>query len=459
MTFDVEDTIAAVATSDGPAARGIIRISGPKLMDCLERCIGNGPSWKSFRTPTAFAAEVLGQNRGMPVPCDVYLWPNHRSYTRQPSAELHLINSRPLLEIVLTATIQAGARLARPGEFTQRAFLAGRIDLPQVEAVLGVIDADTQRELQIALAQLAGGLSNPVAAVRLQLLDLLADLEAGLDFVEEDIQFISRSEIESRLCTARGHLGDLVTKLDTRSTTDRLWRCVLVGQPNVGKSSLFNALRGNEAAIVSHVPGTTRDYVMERIALDSHTECQLIDTAGLPAAGDNQGTESPFEEQRVTQRQLERADMLLICLDSSRFSRRQMQILVEMHAARPQLLVLTKSDLRIGPRAVNLENAISVSSRTKSGLGQLRMAMSRVINELAGDESSVVRATSVRCREAFHSSCVGLDRALNAHNDRMGDELVAAELRSVLDDLGQIAGAVYTDDILGRIFSRFCIGK
>src|SRR3954454_5157463 len=196
MAFDLDDTIAAIATASGGGLRGIVRISGPKSVEIAAGFMG---AELSESLPTCRRATMhLPRELGL-VPMTLYLWPTTSSYTRQPSAELHLPGSPPILEAGLEAVCQAGARLARPGEFTLRSFLAGRLDLTQAEAVLGVIDADSRQELESALAQLAGGVARPLRALREQLLDLLAQLEAGLDFVDEDIEFIAAAELKRQL--------------------------------------------------------------------------------------------------------------------------------------------------------------------------------------------------------------------------------------------------------------------
>ncbi len=236
-------------------------------------------------------------------------WPTRRSYTGQPLAELHTVGSPPLLEMVLGEVYRHNVRPARPGEFTLRAFLAGRLDLIEAEAVLGVIDAQDHEELETALKQLGGGLSGEIAEVRSDLLDLLSELEAGLDFVEEDIEFVERSELIERLTCALKTIARLSKQAETRLQTTGRWRVVLTGLPNAGKSCLFNALAGEEAAIVSPIKGTTRDVLVASADWEG-VAVELIDTAGWEA--------SPSDIMREAQAQrMEQslgADVLVLCI-------------------------------------------------------------------------------------------------------------------------------------------------
>ena len=233
------------------------------------------------------------------LPATLYLWPGSSSYTREPAAELHTLGSPPLLAAMVGQLGCHGARPAEPGEFTLRAFLAGRIDLTQAEAVLGIIDARGRRDLDVALEQMAGGLARPVAALRHSLLDILARLEAGLDFVEDDIEFITTAEIEAELNQITAQVNALTAQLGTRSRLDEAVRAVLVGPPNVGKSSLFNALT-QSGALVSNTPGTTRDYLTARLDL-AGIACELIDTAGVETALSADEIDRQAQDQTATQ--------------------------------------------------------------------------------------------------------------------------------------------------------------
>lgn len=465
MLLSTDDTIAALASAPGGAWRGIVRLSGPAVAECLARCfVANDPPPTPPRRPTALAGVLR-----LPPPCgelptDLYLWPTERSYTRQPLAELHTIGSPPLLDAALRAVCAAGARIAEPGEFTLRAFLAGRLDLTQAEAVLGVIDAASHAELDVALRQLAGGLAAPLQALRDELLNVLAHLEAGLDFVEEDIEFISPHELDAQLAHASERVAQLLEQMTTRGDAAHEFRVVLAGWPNVGKSSLLNALVGEAAAIVSDRPGTTRDYIARRLNIHGH-ECLLIDTAGIePQQQRPQSKPSVASAaQSMTRQQHTAAHLRLLCLDATRSLNAWEQSELAAPNRPPTLIVATKTDSPPAPADIRLPpfppDAIRTSSRTSDGLQDLQAAIVRHLLSASTSETHVVAGTAARCQESLRLAHESLARARHIATNALGEELVAAELRTALDELGQVAGAVYTDDILDRIFSRFCIGK
>lgn len=451
--LDVDETIAALASAPGGAARAIVRVSGPQMIDCLESCFlpDDGDDLRTVRRPSAIQGKIALAGVFSRLPCTVYLWPSSRSYTRQPTAEIHTLGSPPLADALLAELCAAGARLARPGEFTLRAFLAGRLDLTQAEAVLGVIDARDRQHLETALAQLAGGLAAPLARLRGDLLDVLAQLEAGLDFVEEDIEFISTAEIEFSLAAAQATVDGLLAKLQDRAEASDTIRAVLIGAANVGKSSLFNALTGQQA-IVSDRAGTTRDYLAARLDF-AGIVCELVDTAGI-IAGNVAGPEQAAQAASATQRS--RADIEIVCIDSTRSLNAEERDLLAREPADKRVVVFTKADL---PRqAPDLPGAIATSSRTGAGLDRLLNRLGEVV---AGGQPAVgvVVGTAIRCHDSLRQASEGVGRARGLAQASAGGELVAAELRRVLHHLGEVAGEVYTDDILDRIFSRFCIGK
>ncbi len=448
--ISLDETIAAIATPSGAGgARAIVRISGADAVDCLRRCFRPLNDWPSGKSSGAciLPGELSGD---LCQPCDAYIWPSRSSYTRQPMVELHTIGAPPLAAAALRTLCAHGARLANPGEFTLRAFLAGRLDLTQAEAILGLIDAADRRTLDVAIGQLAGGLSGPLHKLRGQLLDLLADLEAALDFAEEHIEFVTREQICDRLSVAEQQMQSLLQSLSTRGLTSDAPRVMLVGWPNTGKSSLFNALVDGKHAIVSDEGGTTRDYLQANLDLGGVT-CVLVDGAGVDP--DAAGHSINAIAQAMTATQTAQANLRLLCLDSTRtpndWERQQLQ------DDSNTLLVLTKCDC---PQTVSHPvRAVKTSALAGEGLEELKANMAACLE--ASSARQAVPSTAERCRASIELATNSLKAAAELAHAAAGDELVASEIRRALEELGKITGVVYTDDVLDRIFSRFCIGK
>ena len=467
MSYDPHDTIAAIATATGGAARGMVRISGPATADIVARCFvaADGTAHSAIQAPTAVAGRLrvdVADSPSRSLSCDLFFWPTERSYTREPVAELHTFGSPPLLRATLDAVCCAGARLAEPGEFTLRAFLAGRIDLTQAEAVLGVIDAQQPGQLHTAVEQLAGNLARPLHQLREDLLSLLAELEAGLDFVEEDIQFISAAELTTRLQSAQAEIQATCDQITERSTANDHPQIVLMGEPNAGKSSLFNALvqqfgtsqRSTSGAIVSDQRGTTRDYLIAKIMLQGAV-CQLIDTAGIEKRLDAAAS-IDSAAQELSQRQRSQAIVRVFCIDATHNGISTEHDLVDYDAA-STIIALTKCDLLELPPA---SPWLTTSCVTGAGLDSLRDAIcSYLAAAKNASHSNCVTATADRCRDSLRLAGTALARASQLASNESGEELVAAEVRSALADIGKVVGAVYTDDLLDRIFKTFCIGK
>lgn len=453
MLFLLDDTIAALASAAGPGARGIVRCSGPDVVDFLNQRFQpqDEIAWRECSRAARHPGQWKLQSTGRSLPVDIYLWPNSRSYTGQRQAELHTIGSPPLLEALLGDLFAAGARPAQPGEFTLRAFLAGRVDLLQAEAVLGVIDADDHQELQTALTQLAGGVSYRLTQMRAELLDLLADLEAGLDFTEEGLEFVSRTVLVDRIVAARDELQQILQRAHSRLRHSARPRIVIAGRPNAGKSTLFNALIGRSAALVSPIAGTTRDYLTAEVDWDG-VPLELVDTAGWEETSD--AILKLSLDLRSTQ--LERATLILHCCT---FDEITGAAEIATTDESPDLQVLTKSDTVPLDQQAAVADWIPVSARTGQGITALRSRIATALRSTSAGESDILGSTAARCRDSLERAIAALSRAADLAEEGGGDEFLATDVRETLDELGQITGAIYTDDLLDRIFSKFCIGK
>ena len=456
MKFDTETTICAVATGPIGAPRGAIRITGPDAITVAKRVFGDfNPPRHPRRIPGSIALERLGE-----IDVALFVWPDSKSYTGQPSVEIHCLGAPIVLQMIQRKLLDAGASLAQPGEFTLRAFLAGKLDLTQCEAVLGVIHATNERSLNIALKQLSGGLATPLKSVRKILITLLADIEAGLDFVDEDISFISNTEVQNRLTEANELVSQILKQISSRAGQQHHFQVVIAGPPNAGKSSLLNALAHDSLAIVSPEPGTTRDFVRCRMEIDG-IPFDLLDTAGLESIDDDgpRGLAQSF-----TQEQLDQADLILLCHsceDLSAIHQSDLQEDPSTSHNSETWRIITKRDLldKVSLKPIVAPHHFSISTMTGDGLESLKLAIQLWLSKKNKQLVDAMPMTAERCYDALQNATQALGEALRANEYAAGEEIVAGEIRLALDELGQVAGVVYTDDILDVLFSRFCIGK
>jgi tRNA modification GTPase len=434
------ETIAAVATPAGRGGIGIVRVSGPAAAQVARALIGRVPQARvaSACTFRDAAGAVLDQGLAL------YFEAPH-SYTGEAVLELQGHGGPVVTHAVLAAVLDAGARLAEPGEFTRRAYLNGKLDLAQAEAVADLIDAASREAARSALRSLAGEFSAAIGALVAQLTELRALTEAMLDFPEEDVDSLHRADAQARLARVRAALQDVLDKCRQGSLLRAGVQVVLAGRPNVGKSSLLNRLAGEDRAIVTPVPGTTRDALRETILIDG-VPVIVVDTAGLHA--------SPDEIERLgmarTRSEIARADLVLVVLDAAD-PRLPEETLPE---AGQRITVLNKIDLVPGAAAGKREDVIHVSAKTGAGLDALRAA----VLEAAGWSA---RGETVFLARERHLRALELARGHLAAAAAQGAqwELFAEDLRLAQEALGAITGRVSADDLLGEIFSRFCIGK
>lgn len=386
------------------------------------------------------------------------------SYTTDDVIEISAHGSPVVLRHIVELCVAAGARLAEPGEFTMRAFLNGRIDLTQAEAVRDLIDSQTLYQAKVAAQQLEGALSRRLHPIKQKLVDLIALLEAGIDFAEDDVSVLPDAKILDRIAAVRTPLEQLSATFAYGKIVHEGLTLAIVGRPNVGKSSLFNRLVERERAIVTATPGTTRDLVSETVAIGG-IPVKLVDTAGIRDALD----EAESIGIRKSLEALADADLVLVLLDASQPTTRDDEGLVDQAMTRPAIVVVNKSDLRrvrfdavadasAAERRPNL-SPIRTSALTGEGIAELRAEILRHIGGESGTQAESGFVTNIRHQGLIKDSLAALDASTNAVAGKVPHEMLLMDLYNALRPLDAITGATTTDDILNLIFSTFCIGK
>jgi tRNA modification GTPase len=375
------------------------------------------------------------------------------SYTSDDVVEIAMHGSPVLLEYALRRSLAAGARLAEPGEFTQRAFLSGRLDLTQAEAVRDLIEASTLHQARVAAQQLGGSLSRRVSPVKERLVALIAGLEAGVDFAEDDIDTMAAGEIVSRLAEIEAPLQELERSFGYGRIVHDGLRLAIVGRPNAGKSSLFNRLVERDRAIVTAMPGTTRDLVTERVSMEG-IPVELIDTAGLREASDEAETLGIAKSREA----MAEADLVLLVMDLAAEAHVEDLATLEALGERPVLVAANKVDLQGTELPALRARVVRTSAVTGEGIAELRQAILELATKGAPVQETVL-ATNLRQREAITTALAALGRAREGAAVEVPHEMILLDLYESLSSLDALTGTTTTDDILHLIFSSFCIGK
>jgi tRNA modification GTPase len=375
------------------------------------------------------------------------------SYTTEDVLEIATHGSPVLLDYVLRESIAAGARLAEPGEFTERAFLAGRLDLTQAEAVRDLIDASTLHQARVAAQQLGGALSRTVAPIKERLVALIAGLEAGVDFAEDDIDTMPTPEIVARIEEIDAPLRELERTFGYGRIVHDGLRLAIVGRPNAGKSSLFNRLVERDRAIVTATPGTTRDLVTERVSLDG-IPIELIDTAGLRESSDEAETIGIAKSREA----MAEADLVLVVIDAAAEPHPEDAVTIAALGARPTLVAANKVDLNSAHTLDLPARVIRTSALSGQGIPELRRAILDAATKGASLQETAL-VTNLRQREAITKSLAALQRARQAAETEIPHEMILLDLYETLAALDALTGTTTTEDILRLIFSSFCIGK
>jgi len=456
------DTIVAISTPPGRGGIGIVRLSGSAARSIVEPLL-------KLRHPLAPAqarfAEVLDTttNEALDEAVVTYFAAPH-SYTSEDVVEIAAHGSPVLLDYLLRRFIAAGARLAEPGEFTQRAFLSGRLDLTQAEAVHDLIEATTLHQARIAARQLGGSLSRLITPIKEKLIALIAALEAGIDFAEDDIDLLPANEIVSQIESIHTSL----TALEHTFAYGRIVRdgftLAIIGRPNAGKSSLFNRLVQRDRAIVTATPGTTRDTVTERISIEG-IPVELIDTAGLRHSADAaHGSAKLLDEAESigiakSREAMAEADVLLLVLDATTSLHPEDEAIMAASSTRPFLVAINKCDLAPTTFTHQITEAtVETSALTGAGIPELRRAILTLITTNAR-ASETALLTNLRQQQAVTTALTALAQAQRAVAATIPHEMILLDLYAALHALDALTGTTTTDDIIHLIFSKFCIGK
>jgi len=443
------DTIAAIATAPGEGAIAIIRISGPDSFDIAEKIFSR--STKNFKTHTAHYGHILASNGASIDSVLLLVMKGPKSYTGEDSVEISCHGGSLISRAVLQRVYEAGARPARPGEFSLRAFLNGKIDLAQAEAVQGLIAAKNELALKSAEKQLQGALSEKIASFQKDLTETAAILEAWVDFPEDDLEFATTQEIINSLEAILYEMDNLKnTFSDGKMIHEGLSLCLL-GAPNVGKSSLMNALLGKDRAIVTEIAGTTRDLLEEDLKIGK-LHFKLIDTAGI------RQTEEIIEKEgiRRSQAAVSEADLILLLLDASKKLTTEDLDLIERAPKEKTIFVWNKIDLHPPNETIS---GVNISAKEKTGLNELKSTIESLIWKKGPPEKDQIMITHLRHYQALSNAIASCQTVIDGLKKGISAEFVASDMRNALSELGTIIGTNVTEDILTAIFSKFCLGK
>ena len=452
MLLSNEDTIAAIATPIGIGAISVIRVSGPDSIESVSKVFVGKKNLNSVKTHTIHYGKIVDQNHTVIDDVLVSVFKSPHSYTGEDSIEISTHGSPFVSNKILETLLKQNIRLAEPGEFTKRAFLNGRIDLSQAEAVIDIINSRTNASLKGARSQFDGLLSQKIDALRQSLINSSSLIELELDFAEEDLQFVSLEKVRLEIKNTILEIQKLVDTYKFGKVLVDGVNAVFVGRPNVGKSSLLNYLVKESRAIVSHIPGTTRDVIREEISIDG-VLFKIFDTAGIRFSDDEIEKEGVLRSRKA----VENADIVVLISDVfSGFPFDLYDEILKLTNPEKVIFVINKIDLN---NNFNLEDNYGISAKTGDGIEKFLEVLKKksFITETFSEKNAVV--SNLRHKTALEKTIEHLVKTIDSIDKKLSGEFISVDLRNAESALGEIIGKVTTDDILNNIFSKFCIGK
>lgn len=451
----INDTITALATPPGQGALGIIRVSGPETISIVNQLF-KGKDLTKVPSHTIHLGTIRNDENEIIDEVLVSIFKGPNSYTREDVIEISSHGSQYILQRILSLLINKGARLAKPGEFTQKAFLNGRFDLAQAEAVADLIASENASMQQTAMKQMRGGFSDEIKKLREELIHFASMIELELDFAEEDVEFADRKVLIDLINKIQTLIQSLIASFEYGNAIKNGIPTVIAGKPNAGKSTLLNALLNEEKAIVSDIAGTTRDFIEDQIYIDG-IGFRFIDTAGIRETKDqieSIGVQRTLEKMKQASLVIYMIDLVH---DTVHDVEQQLDGLKKSDV--PYLVVGNKEDQAIDElkNAIENESPVLISAKSKTHLEDLKSRLKSFVQETKSSGDVIV--TNARHLQSLQQTDEALNRVIEGINMQMSNDLVAQDIRQALFHLGEITGEVTTDDLLENIFSKFCIGK
>ena len=459
------ETIAAISTATGNGGIGIIRMSGDNCFNILEKIFRTNKNEKiNINNIEGYTIKygfiINNKNNEIIDEVLVSFFKNPKSYTRENMCEINSHGGMIVEKKILEECLKNGAILAEPGEFTKRAFLNGRIDLSQAESIIDIINSKTEKEAKASVNQLKGYLSENINNIRHELLDIMADIEANIDYPEYDIEEVSNKKALELLNTVKNQLKMLENSFNTGKILKDGIKTTIVGRPNAGKSSLLNTILKEERAIVSDIEGTTRDTIEEMITING-IPLKIVDTAGIRKTSDK------IEEIGVEKalNAIKEADLVLAIIDNTKELNEEDSKILELIKNKNAIILLNKIDIIDNNMEKNIEiintnkKIIKISAKNRNGIDELYREIEKMfnINEIEIDSGNLI--TNIRHKNHISNSIKNIDNAINAINLNLPIDIISISIKQTLEDLGKITGDNVSEDIINEIFSKFCLGK